>query len=200
MKAKTVLPLAALLVSCAGLQAADASVDVQKSDRVRDRNPDSAYRHEAVNRDMGAKITKASALIGMDVKNAQNEKLGTIKDIAFDIHTGRIAYAVLSTGGVLGIGDKLVAIPTSAFQTSTDEKFLVLNADKQKLETTPGFDKNNWPAMPSASWGADIDVNRDRPLRNNAIEKRHDNEPTVQDLKRQAERNRETAPPPPRNP
>src|SRR5438105_1974888 len=96
MKAKTLLSLAALMVTCAGLQAADAAVDVQKSDRVRDRNLDPAYRHETGKRDMpAATITKASTLIGMDVKNAQNEKLGTIKDIAFDIHTGRIAYAVL---------------------------------------------------------------------------------------------------------
>src|SRR5687767_683402 len=44
------------------------------------------------------KTQKASAVIGMEVRNQQNDKLGRIDDLVVDLQTGRIAYAVLSSG------------------------------------------------------------------------------------------------------
>jgi sporulation protein YlmC with PRC-barrel domain len=95
------------------------------------------------------KANKASNIIGMDVRNQQNEKLGDIKDLVLDLHTGRIAYAVLSVGGFLGIGDKYIAVPPSEFTTAPDGKSLILNADKARIEGAPGFAKNDWPDMNS---------------------------------------------------
>ena len=43
--------------------------------------------------------------------NAKNEDLGKIEDVVVDAGSGRIAYAVLSFGGFLGMGDKYFAIP-----------------------------------------------------------------------------------------
>ena len=95
------------------------------------------------------KANKASGLIGMDVRNQQNEKLGDIKDLAVDLHTGKIAYAVLSVGGFLGIGDKYIAVPPNEFTMSPDGKDLILNADKAKIQGAPGFAKSNWPDLNS---------------------------------------------------
>jgi sporulation protein YlmC with PRC-barrel domain len=92
---------------------------------------------------------KASNLIGMDVRNEQNEKLGDIKDLVVDLHTGKIAYAVLSVGGFLGIGDKYIAVPPSQFSVAQDGKALILNADKAKIQAAPGFAKNDWPDLNS---------------------------------------------------
>jgi sporulation protein YlmC with PRC-barrel domain len=95
------------------------------------------------------KANKASGLIGMDVRNQQNEKLGDIKDLAVDLHTGKIAYAVLSVGGFLGIGDKYIAVPPGEFTLSPDGKELILNADKARIEGAPGFAKTSWPDLNS---------------------------------------------------
>ena len=46
-----------------------------------------------------------------DVVNAKGEDLGKIESIMLDVPGGRIAYSVLSSGGFLGIGDKLFAVP-----------------------------------------------------------------------------------------
>ena len=100
------------------------------------------------------KANKASSLMGMDVRNPQNEKLGDIKDLVVDLHTGKIGYAVLSVGGFLGIGDKYIAVPPSAFTVATDERHLVLNADKAKVQSAPGFAKTDWPDLNSPSWTA----------------------------------------------
>ena len=98
------------------------------------------------------KANKASDLIGMDVRNNQNEKLGDIKDLVLDLHSGRIAYAVLSVGGFLGIGDKYIAITPEAFSVAPDDKSLVLNADKARIQNAPGFAKNDWPDVTTPAW------------------------------------------------
>jgi sporulation protein YlmC with PRC-barrel domain len=61
---------------------------------------------------------RMSELIGMDVRNAKGENLGDIKDLVVDADSGRIQYAVVGIGGVLGIGEKLSAFPMSAFKVS----------------------------------------------------------------------------------
>ena len=52
----------------------------------------------------------AKTLIGNDVKNSQGENLRRVEDFMFDLDGGRIACAVVSRGGVLGVNEKLFAI------------------------------------------------------------------------------------------
>lgn len=97
----------------------------------------------------GPLALSASTLEGNDVVNAAGEDLGSIEEIMLDVRNGRIAYAVLSFGGFLGIGDKLFAIPWDALTLDTERKRFVLNMDRETLENAPGFDKDNWPQTPS---------------------------------------------------
>ena len=99
------------------------------------------------------KVMSASTLIGDDVKNHSGQDLGKIEEIVLDTEQNRIAYAVLSFGGILGVGDKLFAIPWQALNLDTDEKCFYLDVNKEKLESAPGFDKNNWPDMANNDWG-----------------------------------------------
>jgi sporulation protein YlmC with PRC-barrel domain len=108
----------------------------------------------------GADVYRASKLIGTDVENPQGEKLGDIEDIVLDPDTGRIAYAVLSFGGFLGLGEKHFAVPWAAFTpkagtTTAVDKF-VLNVDKERLKNAPGFEKSNWPNMADRRWAEQV--------------------------------------------
>jgi len=93
----------------------------------------------------GGLVLSASTLSGDSVRNAADENLGDIKDLMIDIDTGNVAYAVLSFGGWLGMGDKLFAVPWSAFTVDTANHCLILNVPKERLKDAPGFDKDNWP-------------------------------------------------------
>ena len=73
-----------------------------------------------------------------------------------DSAPGRIAYAVLSFGGFLGLGDKLFAVPWNALRFDPQSEAFVLNADKRFLENAPGFDKENWPDMTNSAWRANV--------------------------------------------
>lgn len=98
----------------------------------------------------------AGTLTGDRVVNLQNEDIGKVEEIMIDINTGRVAYVVISFGGILGIGNKLFAVPWSALRVDTDHKCFVMDAHKELLENAPGFDKNNWPSTPNGQWYHDI--------------------------------------------
>ena len=62
----------------------------------------------------GPRLMTSSTLEGDEVVNLQGDKLGKIDEIMLDVPRGRIAYAVMSRGGFLGVGDRLFAVPWSA--------------------------------------------------------------------------------------
>jgi sporulation protein YlmC with PRC-barrel domain len=126
-----------------------------RSDQRTDKRTDSTTDATTANSGQVTKINKASQLIGMAVKNQQNEKLGKIDDIVLDFSGDKVAYCVLSVSQGAFSTDKLHAVPLRAFQSSADGTYLILNADKEKLAQAPGFDKENWPNPSNPSWGAE---------------------------------------------
>ena len=112
------------------------------SNKIKKTDPEKKYR----------RVMSAASLAGDSVRNDANEDIGKISELMIDVPTGRVAYAVLSFGGFLGMGDKLFAIPWSELTLDEDEKCFILNVDKQTLENAPGFDKDNWPDMADANF------------------------------------------------
>lgn len=103
---------------------------------------------------------RMSEIMGKTVQNSTGENLGKIEDFVVE-KDGRVGYAVLSHGGFLGIGDKLVPIPWNmvsgqpGFQRGRDT--LVLNMTKQQLEQAPNFEAKNWPNMDESGWKNRVD-------------------------------------------
>ena len=102
-------------------------------------------------------IVSASKVIGEAVINRQNEDLGKIRELVFDAKSGRLAYAVLSFGGFMGMGNKLFALPWASLEFSATGNKLVLGMDKEKLKSAPGFDPAaKWPDFADRMWGSSI--------------------------------------------
>ncbi|MGH8770702.1 MAG: PRC-barrel domain-containing protein [Burkholderiales bacterium] len=104
----------------------------------------------------GPQVLSASTITGDEVRNPEGQDLGKIEEVMLDMGSGRISYAVLSFGGMLGMGDKLFAIPWSALELDPDNKCFVLDVDKEALKNAPGFDKDNWPSMADNNWATQI--------------------------------------------
>lgn len=102
------------------------------------------------------RVLSASSLAGDSVRNPAGEDLGKIEEIMIDVPSGRVAYAVLSFGGFLGMGNKLFAVPWNAFTIDEENKQFILNVDKKMLENAPGFDKDNWPDMAEPNFGKQV--------------------------------------------
>lgn len=99
---------------------------------------------------------KASSIIGTKVVNPRGESLGEIKEIVIDPNIGRVAYVVVSFGGFLSLGEKLFAIPYSAFEYNVTNKEYVMNVPQERLKDAPGFDSSHWPAMSDEQWNRDV--------------------------------------------
>ena len=128
-----------------------------------EREP-SSRRADTAPSDMSAAATKdwekqhrASKIIGTDVYDMQGKEIGEVKDIVIDPKSGNINYAVVSFGGVMGVGGKYFAVPWKSIQATRDAKNYALNVDRDALKAAPGFDKEHWPDMANQDWAADVE-------------------------------------------
>ena len=104
----------------------------------------------------GPALMGADTLLGNDVYNEDGESLGDIKEFMIDMASGKVAYAVLSFGGVMGLGDKLFAVPWAAMVLDTVNKRFTLNVPQATLKDAPGFDKDRWPSMSDSTWASGV--------------------------------------------
>lgn len=96
------------------------------------------------------------SIVGMRVINNDSEDLGKIEDVILDTRNNRASYAILSFGGILGMGDKHFAIPWEALTFDLSEKVAVIDIEKDRLSNAPGFDKDAWPDVADAAWGTRV--------------------------------------------
>jgi sporulation protein YlmC with PRC-barrel domain len=95
----------------------------------------------------------ATSIIGDNIRNQQGEDLGEIKNLMINVHSGVIEYVVVQFGGVLGIGDKLFAVPYNQMRIDPENKRYILNRDQAFLKKAPGFDKDHWPGTNDHYYG-----------------------------------------------
>jgi sporulation protein YlmC with PRC-barrel domain len=98
----------------------------------------------------------ANTLLGNDVYNKDDEDLGDIKEFMIDMASGKVAYAVLSFGGLMGMGNKLFAVPWQALALDKEKKRFTLDVPKSALKDAPGFDKGHWPSMADETWAVGV--------------------------------------------
>lgn len=116
-----------------------------------------AQRYEEREKAAGEEITlgelhHASDFMGMNVKDQNDEDLGEISDFVFD-RLGRISFAILSYGGVLGMGEKKTPVPFTMLQFDRDRKIVRINISKEKFEWTHDYRKET---LQSPGTAADI--------------------------------------------
>jgi sporulation protein YlmC with PRC-barrel domain len=93
---------------------------------------------------MGSSEVYASKLIGASVKNAAGESVGKIDELVIDPKDARIKMAVVSVGGLLGLGAKSVAVPWDKVKigADTDPDTVVVAMGKEEFEQAPGWQKS----------------------------------------------------------
>lgn len=97
------------------------------------------------------RLHRISKIIGSDVRSTRGDRIGDIKDLILD-RNGNVSHAVVSTGGFLGIGDRLHAVPWGLIQAPPGRDFRVLDIDKNRLKNAPNFDPKNWPSVIDERW------------------------------------------------
>ena len=110
------------------------------------------------------RLMTASKVRGSKVMNHQGDTLGEIDDIVFDMPRGGIAYAAMASGGFLGLGERMFALPWTALVYDSGSQCFVINAQKESFEHAPGFDKGHWPTEAGAEWHEQVHRHYGAPL------------------------------------
>ncbi|WBV43329.1 PRC-barrel domain-containing protein [Pseudoroseomonas cervicalis] len=101
---------------------------------------------------------RADTITGTDVRNPQDEYLGSVEDVVLDPGSGRIGYVILSRGGFLGFGTDYVALPWASLRATPQMDAFVLRASEAVLEEAPKVDPDSFAnAEASAERRQEID-------------------------------------------
>ena len=101
---------------------------------------------------MDFEIQSYQDLKKVSVRNNDGDTLGEVHDIVMDIQTGHIAYAVLSSGGFLGIGEKYLPVPYEALQYDRKNNNYLMHISKEKFQDAPHIDRKKWPTRPDQKY------------------------------------------------
>lgn len=122
-------------------QNADARDDGNRRDEnSRDRDDEKESVHAAEHR-------RASEILGMEIRNRENETVGSVDDLAVDLSNGRITAVILSSGGFLGIANELSIVPPSALTLDPEKKTFSANLTKDQLTNAPHFQGDEYPDL-----------------------------------------------------
>lgn len=87
------------------------------------------------------KTLKATDLMEKQVENQDGEKLGTVEDLIVDVDSGELEFVVVSSGGILGIGGDLRAVPPGELSEQGEDR-LVLDISSDRWEEAPTIERD----------------------------------------------------------
>ena len=96
-------------------------------------------------------LTPATALIGATVAGSDGMPVGTVAEAMLAAAAGTIVYIALSVGGIAGIGERMFAVPWSAFTIDPVAGTLSVGFVRADLDGREGFDKDAWPTAADAT-------------------------------------------------
>lgn len=97
-------------------------------------------------------LISAGKVQGTPVYNTEGQSLGELYDVMIDKRSGRIAYALMSFGGFLGIGERYHPLPWNALKYDTRKAGYVVGIAKEVLEGGPSVAANEEPAWADAEY------------------------------------------------
>jgi sporulation protein YlmC with PRC-barrel domain len=101
-------------------------------------------------------LIAAKQVQGTAVFDTGLEKLGSIEDVMIDKATGRVAYAILSHGGFLGMGDRYYPLPWAKLSYNTEMGGYVVDIDRDVLEGAPSYTDAATASWADEAWGRGI--------------------------------------------
>ena len=105
---------------------------------------------DTVEKDETSRLIASSKVEGTEVYNRVGEHLGEVYNFMVDKFTGQVAYAVMSFGGFLGIGERYHPLPWKALDYDVRQGGYVVDLDRAKLEGAPTYGRNDDPWLDPA--------------------------------------------------
>jgi sporulation protein YlmC with PRC-barrel domain len=139
----------------------------RQMDNDNEFNRRTAYEQGATRAPMGSdgadvvtssRLIRASKLMDKSLRNTQDQRIGSIEDLAIDLSSGKVEYAVVGAGGgFLGMDKDLHAVPWDAVRYDASRETIMLDASKQKIENAPSFKRDEWSNLSDPAWQSRVD-------------------------------------------
>ena len=120
---------------------------------LRDRTATTATNLEADETD---RLISSEKVDGTAVYDRRGERLGSVHHLMIDKYTGQVAYAVMSFGGFLGIGESYHPLPWKVLTYDTSKGGYVVDLDKDRLKSAPSYTASQDPTW-NRAYGSQID-------------------------------------------
>jgi hyperosmotically inducible periplasmic protein len=101
---------------------------------------------DSQDRPLLGQLERGDRIIGKGVESSDDQRLGTVADLAVDMKNGRLVEVVIGSGGVLGLGEKYRAVPPAQLTCDPATKTLQLNGDASRFNEAPSFKLSDWDA------------------------------------------------------
>ncbi|MDN7023406.1 PRC-barrel domain containing protein [Methanoculleus sp. FWC-SCC1] len=101
-------------------------------------------------------VITSRSITGKTVKSPDQQALGTVHNLILDMKSGRVAFLVISTGGILGIGEKFIPVPWESYSGMPDEDSVTVNVTRETLESAPNYDRDSWEGIHDLGWLARV--------------------------------------------
>ena len=90
----------------------------------------------------GNPLISASKVQGTAVYDMEGDRLGHVEELMLHKLSGKVAFAILSFGGFLGVGEKHHPLPWSVLTYDTDRNGYVVPLSKERLQNAPSYNKD----------------------------------------------------------
>jgi len=111
----------------------------------------------AVATDETNRLISSDKTVGTAVYNRRGEHLGSVYNLMIDKYSGQVAYAVMSFGGFLGIGESYHPLPWRTLTYDTRKGGYVVDIDRTRLETAPSYTSSTVPNWSDRAYGHRVD-------------------------------------------
>jgi sporulation protein YlmC with PRC-barrel domain len=157
----TLLLTGSVALSAANMMAqrAEEAVPTPAQPPSSDKTPsykDKEAQPAAMVPDTGANL-KASTIIGQPVRNDAGERLGKLTDIIVNLGSHSAPFAIVESGGKLGLGATRIAVPLSEFKWSSESKQLLLSATKDEFQSANPAPTGGWMVVSGEDWTKHVD-------------------------------------------
>jgi sporulation protein YlmC with PRC-barrel domain len=112
---------------------------------------------EGIAKSETASLIAASKVEGTNVYNSRGDALGSIHDVMIDKRSGKVAYAVMSFGGFLGMGQNYHPLPWQTLHYDERHGGYVVDVQAERLQAGPNYGFNETPEW-SSDFGNEIDA------------------------------------------
>ena len=102
-------------------------------------------------------LISADKVTGTAVYNRQGDKLGSVYDVMLNKRTGQVAYAIMSFGGFLGMGESYHPLTWRSLTYDTRMSGYIVDIDRSRLEAAPYYNAGSEPDWSDRAYSQRID-------------------------------------------